>query len=510
MQKSISGKKVLLVGLGRLGGGVSTAKFLYKNDNILTITDLNTESELKKSVRQLKGFNIKFHLGGHKESDFKNNDIIVFNPAVSHFSPWVKLAQKYKKEFYNDYTLFLKLLQPKPNDIASRYIGITGTRGKTTVTTWIGYILSPSIIGGNIPQNGLLKIIDKITSKTPLVLELSSYQLEYVGDWNSFNNPDCQVLNDRSILDKNKGGGIRSPHVAVITNLSSDHLNRYGTIEKYLSVKANIFKNQTKNDFLILNFLDKYTLAFLKKKPQSQIYYFSLKSLPESKKGLFFSGEKVYFQENGKKLFISKFTDLSPHQKNNLLASMLASYLYLNQHKSAIREANDVWKKILLKTKNLPQILFRQQIILKKKNLVVVNDSASTSPEGTIVAIERFSKNPDFILVTGGTDKKLDFKRLSEYIGKYVKTKNLFLLNGSATRKLVERLRKNKYFKSEPPVFGSLKEIVKAVSGLRRGIIVFSPGSASFEKFKNEFDRGRKFNRLIKQYFRENKPPRLM
>ena len=85
MQKSISGKKVLLVGLGRLVGGVSTAKFLYKNDNILTITDLNTESELKKSVRQLKGFNINFHLGGHKESDFRNNDIIVFISKVIFF-----------------------------------------------------------------------------------------------------------------------------------------------------------------------------------------------------------------------------------------------------------------------------------------------------------------------------------------------------------------------------------------------------------------------------------------
>ncbi|MFA6352794.1 MAG: UDP-N-acetylmuramoyl-L-alanine--D-glutamate ligase [Candidatus Paceibacterota bacterium] len=479
----LKNKKVLLVGLGRLGGGVSTAKFLYKNGAKLTITDLNSEKELKKSVAQLKNINphtnkrgsiisvgvkATFHLGGHKENDFRNSDIVVFNPAVSFFSPWVKLAKKYKKEFYNDYTLFLKLLSQKLSD--KKFIGVTGTRGKTTVTTWIGHILSPSIIGGNIPQNGLLKIMDKITSKTPLVLELSSYQLEYI---------------DKSFI---------SPHIAVITNLSPDHLNRYGTMERYLDVKANIFKNQTKNDFLVLNYLDKYTPKFLSKKPKSQIYYFSIKPLPKNKNGLFFSGDNVYFQNQDKKEFVSKFKNLSPHQKNNLLASMLACHLY-----------GLTWKEILPKTKNLPEVLFRQQTILKKGALIVVNDSASTSPEGVTAAIERFKNyKGNFILITGGTDKNLDFKRVSQHIKEYVKEKNLFLLNGTATKKLVSTLAKLKYFKKSPQFFDNLEAIVKGLPKLKKGAVVFSPGGSSFEKFKNEFDRGNKFNQFIRKYYGNN------
>ena len=102
----LKGKKVLLVGLGQLGGGIAAAKFFVRQGAKLTVTDAKSAIDLAQSVRQLKGLPITFHLGKHEEEDFLKNDVLVFNPAVSVFSPWAKFARKHRRAFYNDYTLF--------------------------------------------------------------------------------------------------------------------------------------------------------------------------------------------------------------------------------------------------------------------------------------------------------------------------------------------------------------------------------------------------------------------
>jgi UDP-N-acetylmuramoylalanine--D-glutamate ligase len=182
---------------------------------------------------------------------------------------------------------------------------------------------------------------------------------------------------------------------------------------------------------------------------------------------------------------------------------MLAAYIHAHQ-----------WPEIIRKIKTLPAIPFRQEIILKNKNLTVANDSAGTSPDAVMAAISRFSapqgrtlkipKGPTFsrrnlILITGGTDKNLDFKDLAKKIKKNIKKNNLFLLEGSATRKLVAELGKMGYKAKTHSSLLSILQSVKKIPGKKT--IVFSPGAASFEKFKNEFDRGNKFNNLIKKLF---------
>ncbi|NCO23268.1 UDP-N-acetylmuramoyl-L-alanine--D-glutamate ligase [bacterium (Candidatus Moisslbacteria) CG12_big_fil_rev_8_21_14_0_65_36_11] len=472
MKNFLKNKKTLLVGLGQLGGGVSTAKFLTRSGAKLTVTDVKPENNLKNSIRQLKNFKTEFHLGGHKKEDFEKSDFIIFNPAVSVFSPWVKLAKKLKKEFFNDYTLFLKLLQSK--DIRHPYIEVTGTRGKTTVATWIGHFLSPVLVGGNIPSAGLLKIIDKISSKKPLVLEISSYQLEYVEK-----------------LEPPKVSIGKFFHIAVITNLSCDHLNRYGNLKTYINVKSKIFINQKKSDILILNHDDKYTHIFLSKKPKSRIYFFSLRRLPKNKNGVWFLGNSMYFQENNKKSLVMEKEGLTSHQKLNLAASLLASYL-----------AGKNWRELSKKLKNLPEIKFRQQLVLKKNGAIFINDSAATSPVGTIAALERFYKDRRHLaLVCGGTDKNLYFKDLAKKIKATLPSENLFLLEGSATKKLAKELERLNYFKNEFNLFKSLEDIIEKISEEKHKVVLFSPAAASFEKFKNEFDRGNKFNKLIKKYF---------
>lgn len=455
----LKNKKVLLVGLGILGGGLSTAKFLLQQGAKLTITDLRDKKVLAPSIKKLRNKKIKYIFGKHRKTDFKNNEIIVFNPAISIFSPWIKLAKSYcRKPIENDLSLFLKNKRPE-------YIAVTGTRGKTTVSHWINHFLFNSVLGGNIPERGLLKIINK---KTKLfILELSSFQLEFIKK------------------------GLKAPKIAIITNLYNDHLNRYGIFKNYLDQKAKIFLNQDKNDFLILNADNKYTKDFLKLKPKSKIYYFSLKKFHKNQNGLFITDSKIYFQENAHISAIAgkcAISDWADFQKSNLLAALLGAYLYCRD-----------WRKLIKKIKTLPQVPFRQEIVLQNKNLTIINDAVATSPDATIAALEKFHGRKNcLILIIGGTDKNLEFKELSDKIKKYIKKENLYLLEGSATRKLTQELKENKL-----KIFNNLKEILLDIKQNKKtGIILFSPASASFEKFKNEFDRGRQFNKLVKKYFK--------
>jgi UDP-N-acetylmuramoylalanine--D-glutamate ligase len=469
------GKKVLLVGLGLLGGGVATAKFLIKNGAKISITDKRSKEILGDSIAKLPK-DISYTLGSHKKKDFDKADAIVANQAVSRYGEWVQYAEKQGKRVYSDLTLFLEMFGKKNKD----YIAITGTRGKTTTSLWINHFLSGSVLGGNIPEKGLLKIL---TAKgNPFVLEMSSFQLEYMLP------------------------NLLAPKIALITNFYQDHINRHGNMKEYLKAKGLIFLNQTKEDFLILNLQDAHTKEFLKLKPKAKILFFSVKPLPKSKNGIFVSKGKIYTSIGGKKQFVIESPFNTDFENQNLMGSMLASYIYKTNNKRLITNNNTVWKDIIRKIKSLPQAPMRREVIIKKKGLVVVNDSSGTSPDATIALLSSYEKTPKVqkILITGGTDKQLDFKEWAKLISKTISSDNLYLLNGSSTQKMIAELNHLKYWKKMDTVkiFETLSDIVRLVS-VQKGnkTILFSPSSASFEKFKNEFDRGRQFNRLAQKYF---------
>jgi len=470
---AIKGKKILVVGLGILGGGLATSLWLLKHGAKLTITDLKSEKDLKDPLKEIKKkagkIKINFVLGKHKEADFKNNEIIIVNPAVkTENNPYLEVAKKHKRKIENEITLFFRLAR---NPI----IAITGTRGKTTTSTWTNHLLTgkykKTFLGGNNPDFPVLSFVDKLKPNVPVTLELSSAQLE--------------------LLDKN------SPKIAVITNLYRDHLNRYATMEKYALAKANIFKNQKQNDYLILNYDNKWTNFFLKLKPKAKIYFISQKFLPKNKNGVFLEKDSVIWQENKKTEKLFKIKPFSQkwghHNVINLITASLAVRLFGLSTSQIKKQIN-----------TLPQIKFRQETVYKDKKIIIINDSAGTSPEAVIAALKRFAKKgTNLVLIAGGTDKNLEFKDLAKTIKKIVPKKNAVFLNGSATKNLVLKLKKIN-FSSSYQIFENLKEclvysfsLIKK-SSAKNNIILFSPGAASFEKFKNEFDRGKKFNDLVK------------
>ncbi|MDD5760578.1 MAG: UDP-N-acetylmuramoyl-L-alanine--D-glutamate ligase [Candidatus Pacebacteria bacterium] len=482
IEQFIKDKKVLVVGLGSLGGGVATCRWLIKHGAKLTITDLRNEKELKNSLLKLKPYldKIKLALGRHQKNDFRSHDIIVLNPGVKIINnPYFETAQNENKVIENEMTLFFKFSHRSP------IIAVTGTRGKTTVANWVGHFLKTqypqTVIGGNNPDNPVLSFLDKTSEHTPVVLEISSFQLELLK------------------------GKYQAPKIAVITNLFPDHLNRHRDMKDYAKIKANIFHNQTKDDFLILNYDDKWTNFFLSLGPKSQVYFASLHRLAKNKNGVFFEQGGIYFQENKEKYLVLKANNFlnqwGEHNLKNLMFALLAAKLF-----------GLSFNKIKKTIPHLPHLQFRQEIICKTSNKTIINDSNATSPEATIAALKRFSRQKNdkkinnLILIIGGTDKNLRFDGLAQQIKKTVLPQNLVILNGSASKKLIQELIQIKY-SNNYFVFESLGECfsygLTQIKKNKKNIILFSPGAASFEKFQNEFDRGEKFNQAV-SFFSNN------
>jgi UDP-N-acetylmuramoylalanine--D-glutamate ligase len=442
-------KKVLVMGLGLLGGGIATTKWFVKHGADVTVTDLKTKKELTGSIKVLglAAKHVTFVLGKHREADFKNNEIVVVNPAVRRESPYLKIAKKYGVRLENEASLFFRYCK---NPI----IAVTGTRGKTTTVNWIQFFLKQKFpktkLTGNSSDQPMLGILDGLDGKTPVVAELSSWHLE--------------------LLDQSG----RAPRIAAITNIYRDHMNRYRTLADYASAKANIFRDQKRGDLLILNKKNEWTKFFLKKfsgwKTKSKILYSSVKT------GI---NEKGFSEIYGL------------HNLENFKIAFLAAKL-AGVPVSKLRRV--AWR--------LPQIKFREEIVFKSPKLTIVNDTTATSPDGTVAALKRFGKG-NIVLITGGTDKNLEYGKWAKAVKSFVKPDYLFLLNGSATKKMVSALKKISFFKNDQPqIFENLPDILRSVkksqvAGHGSRVILFSPGAASFEKFKNEFDRGEKFNRLI-------------
>ncbi|MFA7201727.1 MAG: UDP-N-acetylmuramoyl-L-alanine--D-glutamate ligase [Candidatus Paceibacterota bacterium] len=464
----LKNKRILLVGLGRLGGGVAAAQFFIEQGARLTVSDALSEDILKNSLQKLKGLPITYILGVQTPKNIHQYDGIVCNQAVSIRSEVVHQAKKHNIPFFNDFTLFLNLLNTQSHQ---PYIGVTGTRGKTTITTWVGHILSPAIVGGNIPRQGSFTVFKKITHtpQRPVVLELSSFQLEY-------------------IQKKMEG-----PRVAVISNLYQDHLNRHGTMKEYVRCKSQIFLNQTKKDILILNADNAYTKEFLTFKPKAQIWMVSRKKLKRGVWGMYAQNDILYFQNTtGVQEIIRIPKSYKNHHTYNLMQALCAARAYGKE-----------WSQIIQRVETLPQIPFRQEIVMQNKHYTVINDSAATSPEGTVAAVtDCLPQKGPYALICGGTDKQLDFTHLARSIKKYVDPQRLFLLQGSGTQKLITALQRERYILVSENIHETLKELIITVQKkTSRGHIIFSPACASFEKFKNEFDRGRKFTSLAKKYF---------
>ncbi|OGY41213.1 MAG: UDP-N-acetylmuramoylalanine--D-glutamate ligase [Candidatus Buchananbacteria bacterium RBG_13_36_9] len=453
-------KRVTVMGLGLHGGGLAVTKFLAQKGAILTVTDLKSQKQLAQSIKELKNYKIKYVLGKHQLADFINADMIIKNPGVPRNSKFLLAAQKRKVPIETDLSLFFQLCP------AENIIGITGTKGKSTTTSLIYKIIKSwkkdAILGGNI-RISPLDFLPKIKKETPVILELSSWQLE--------------GLADRKI----------SPPYALITNVLRDHLNTYNNMADYANAKSLIYRFQKSEDYLILNKQSEFTRK-MAPRARSKVYWFCLEKLNKKENGAFLEKNWLVFQEKGKKTKIIKSGDIQLAGAHNL-ANILAAICLVKIFKvpDAIIRDN---------IKNFKGIEGRLEFISQCQGIKYYNDTTATTPDAVSAALNSFDQK--VVLLAGGTDKKLDFKELAKKIKE--KTKSIILFEGTATEKLVKELRSINY--NENIVFvDSMKEAFKQAKYiLKKGdIFLLSPGAASFGLFINEFDRGEQFNQAVKK-----------
>ena len=452
-------KKVLIAGLGlyKQGSGISAARFFVNQGADVTVTDLKTRTELAKSIKELKGLKIKYVLGKHRVSDFKNADIVMKNPGMRRNSKYLKAAKAAKVQIESDITIFFK-------HCPTKIIGITGTRGKSTTASLAAKILAKkkkTYLGGNIKVSPL-NFLSKIKSGDFVVVELSSWMLE--------------DLNQKKM----------SPHIALITNVMRDHLNTYSGMKAYQEAKAMIFKHQKKDDFIILNRDNKITRGFGKRVP-SQRFWFSLKDFKDEN-GSMAKAKRLIFRDDGRVWKVGNVKDVAMSGEHNLANALAAIAI------SKIKRVACAKVRATLRT--FEGIDNRQQLIKTKGGVKYYNDTTATTPDAGIVALKTLSDKKNIILIAGGADKKLLYPDWAKQVKR--SCKKIILLDGSATPKMARELKKNKV--GVELVAKSMQEAVKTANKLahKGDIILLSPAAASFGLFKNEFDRGDQFVDLVK------------
>lgn len=444
----LNGKKVAIFGLGILGGGEACVRYAVKAGAKVFAIDDKPRKNFYPILKRLAGLPVKFAFGPGGRKILAACDIIIKNPGVDPKDPLLKKLDGQGKLVTNDISLFRSASQ-------NPVFAITGTKGKTTTASWLGYLLKEKlapVVAGNSKVSPLSqkKAFDK---KTPVVLELSSFQLA-----------------DLTLPLAAK--------IVIITNLHQDHLNRHKTMKEYAEEKARIFSGQGKNDIAILP-LDSQWRKYSKIKPKGKIYLTSQNSNPGA--SAWIEDNSVYVKIKSKKKQVvaldkCKLQDCA--SRRNAVNVVLVGYL-LGLPAGLIRS----------KIENFRGVEERFEVIRKYKSRIFINNTTATNPIAAEAALKSLNKKN--IVIVGGSDKRLSMINFSKLINE--KSKIAIALPGSATDRIWSKV-KIKKIKA-----GSMRHAVQLAWRLSRpgDVIILNPGAASFGLFKNEFDRGRQFTKAV-------------
>ena len=448
----LAGKRVTVMGLGLFGGGAGVARYLVKAGAKVVVTDLKSEEDLRESVEALRSLPVELRLGRHEERDFRDADLVVVNPAVPSTSPFLRNVRAVETEM----NLFLKRCR------AEMIVGVTGSNGKSTTTTLIGEVLKRHLrrvwVGGNL-GGSLLESIDEIRPEDIVVLELSSFQLDLLAPLR------------------------RSPNVAVVTNLSPNHLDRHGTMENYAAAKRHLVEHQVEGNSKILNADDPVVRGWKTAAP-SRTYFFSLRE--KTSRGALARDDKVTLYTTGARYIIDVARRKLPGEFNlaNMAAAAAASFVAAGGRWEDWREScEDVFN-------GFAGVEHRLEFVVERGGVKYYNDSKATDPEATIAALETLPG--PFVLILGGFDKKVSWDALARTVSE--KPVRAAVLMGKTAAELEAALRS---CPRVPEIFrvSGLEEAVR-VPALPGEIVLLSPACASWDMFRNYTERGRAFKAL--------------
>ena len=440
------------MGLGSFGGGIGAASYLADHGARLTVTDSKTETDLEESVKTLSGLGIRFVLGRHEMKDFTGADMVVVSPGVPRDSEYIAAARNTGAQLTTEIGLFVERCPAK-------ICGITGSNGKTTTVSMIKSILEQSgerfRIGGNI-GGSLLSELSGIESDDCVVLELSSFQLEWLDEMSW------------------------SPHIAVILNIMPNHLDRHGTFDEYRRVKAVILDHQSTEDTAILVYDDPGS-ASMQECVRSRLEWVGTHCEGDG----ITTGEGWIIDRRGDvmKRIIDTGCLLVPG-KHNMLNAMAATacacimgidYVSIQQGLGSFR--------------GVPH---RLEFVGEYNGILFYNDSKATTPEAAAAAITSFDRQ--VIPILGGYDKGVSFKEMARHVADHIRYAALI----GVTAPLISHALENVGISSK--IYSSLDEafnacVAKASAG---DVVILTPGCASYDMFSNFEERGNAFNELVK------------
>src|ERR1700730_4659463 len=454
-------KRVLVVGLGK--SGVASALFLKARGARVTVSDNKSGDELRNEIPALLDHGITVETGGHGERTFREQDLIVVSPGVPVDAPMLQQARSLGEMVIGEIELAARFLR-------GPIVAITGSNGKTTTTTLAGEILAagglPTLVGGNIGTPAI-SLAERAKLETVVVLEVSSFQLETIQTFR--------------------------PKVAVVLNVTPDHLDRHRTFEAYVDAKARIFENQRGDDFAVLN-EDDPTCVTMAARTRAQVFWFSRQK--EVKQGAWVREGNILFrdgtesQKNPQReiMLVSEIPLKGAHNLENVLAAVCAGAL-MGCAPEKIRQA----------VRDFKAVEHRLEYVATIRGVDYYNDSKATNVDATIKALESFPANIHLIL--GGKDKGSDYTVLNDLLRQRVK--RVYTI-GAAAAKIESQIKGPEIVHAETLENAIRKANATAQSG---DVVLLAPACASFDQFKNYEHRGQTFKEIVRGLAGEAQKP---
>jgi UDP-N-acetylmuramoylalanine--D-glutamate ligase len=458
----LKNKRVLVVGLGK--SGVASALFLKAQGARVTVSDSKGPDDLSDQIPALLDQGITVETGGHGERTFQEQDLIVVSPGVPFDAPLLVQARALGEQVIGEIELASQFL---PGTI----VAITGSNGKTTTTTLAGEILAaggfPALVGGNIGTPAI-SFAGRATRESVIVLEVSSFQLETIDKFH--------------------------PRIAVVLNVTPDHLDRHGTVEAYVDAKARIFENQRGSDLAVLN-ADDPTCTAMAERTHAQVFWFSrLKEVNQGawvRDGAILFGDASAPQKTGlpesnfqkevqrQIMLASEIPLKGAHNVENVLAAVCVGSL-MGCAPEKIREAVTKFRAVE----------HRLEFVTTIRGVDYYNDSKATNVDAAIKALESFSANIHLIL--GGKDKGSDYSVLNGLLRERVK--RLYTI-GSAAEKIESQIKNVEVVHA-----GTLENALrKANASAEPGdVVLLAPACSSFDQFRSYEHRGLVFKEIVR------------
>ncbi|MHC4158909.1 MAG: UDP-N-acetylmuramoyl-L-alanine--D-glutamate ligase [Planctomycetota bacterium] len=449
-----TGKDVLVMGLGRFGGGVDVAKFVANAGAKVVVTDLAQPQQLNDSIKQLEEFpDIEYHLGSHDPTDFEQADIVVVNPAVPPENEFLQIAKQHSTFITSQMEIFFELCP-------AVIIGITGAAGKSTTAALTAHLLKSSgyknvWLSGNIGNEPLLSVVDQIGADDLVVLELSSFQIEQL----------AQIQ--------------KAPKIALMTNLTPNHLDRYGTFAAYCAAKENIFNFQKLD-------ANSPAVSIFNAEDQIGAEWFEKYKEDVGRTCIEFSTDDVSEK-------IQKKFGLPGRANLSNLAAAIAIAKHFGVDDEQI-------KSCLPEFKPLPH---RLELVAQINGIRWYNDSKATTPQSAIASLEVFEQ--PVIIIAGGYDKNLPFDELGTKIAQRAKA---VILIGQTAKKITDAITKSATEATEKRTKVDIADSLAVAVDLARelavsgDVVLLSPACASYDMFDNFQHRGQEFCRLVREISR--------